>query len=72
MLRGLIATDADTEADGERELDNNEDKLDKETGEQDAVLATIEDSDTEVLDTNQDGTSDVSTTGEKIDWSVGC
>lgn len=72
MLRGLVATDADTEANSECELDDDEDKLDEETDEQDTVLATVEDSDTEVLDTNQDGTNDVSSTGEKIDWLVGC
>lgn len=72
MLRGLVATDANTEANSECELDDDEDKLDEETDEQDTVLTTVEDSDAEVLDTNQDGTNDVSSTGEKIDWLVGC
>lgn len=71
MLRGLVATDADTEANSECELDDDEDKLDEETNEQNAVLAAVEDSDAEVLDTNQDGTNDVSSTGEENDWLVG-
>jgi hypothetical protein len=59
----LVAPNADTEADGEGELDNNEGKLDKEADEQDAVLAAVEDSDAKVLDANQNGTNHVSSTG---------
>ena len=74
MLRRLVASNADTEADGECELDNDESKLDKETDEQDAVFATVEDSDAKVLDANQNGTNHVSSTeGESIgQLGVGC
>lgn len=43
LLRLLVASHADTEADGQADLDNDEGKLDREADEQDAMLGAVED-----------------------------
>lgn len=53
---------ADAKANGKTDFDDNESKFDEETGQQHTVFPTIEDSNTEILGANQDGTDDVPST----------
>lgn len=53
---------ADAKANCKTDFDDNESKFNEETGQQDTVFPTIEDSNSEILGTNQDGTDDVPST----------
>ena len=62
LLRLVLASHADTEPDGEADFDDDEAELNDETGQQDAVLGPIEDTQSKVLGADQDGTDNVSNT----------
>ena len=60
VLATAAAVHADSEANGQANLDNNESKFDEETGQQNTMFATIEDSNAKVLAANQDRADDIS------------
>lgn len=61
----VLALRAGHEGNGEGDFDNDKGQLDDEADQQDAMLRSVEDTQTVVLAAEENGTDDVSHTGEK-------